>query len=208
MRNQSQTTPHNSHVANAVLHKPYYNAEDYNTEVVTEVPVTEPDNSEMLNTALNKVKIELINNKKNILIEKIKKAVIEHVYYTDKQINLNFSDYLSQKLGYHYTYMANLFVRIQGVNIQNYIITTKIERVKELLVYEGLTLTEISFKMHYSSVAHLSNQFKKVTGMNPSQYMASFRQVAGTSTPKSPGFYETNPNYSNEQPSSTVSAAL
>ncbi len=122
---------------------------------------------------INKVKSELSNRKMNFLIEEIKKIVIDMVYYSEDQIKVNFSDYLSEKLGFHYTYMANLFSKVHGNTIQHFIITTKIERVKELLIYEGLTLTEISFMLHYSSVAHLSNQFKKIEGISPSQFMIS-----------------------------------
>lgn len=122
---------------------------------------------------ISKVKSELSNRKMNFLIEEIKKIIIDMVYYSEDRIKINFSDYLSEKLGFHYTYMANLFSKIHGNTIQHFIITTKIERVKELLIYEGLTLTEISFMLHYSSVAHLSNQFKKVEGVSPSQFLIS-----------------------------------
>lgn len=125
------------------------------------------------NQAISKVKSELSNRKMNFLIEEIKKIIIDMVYYSEDRIKINFSDYLSEKLGFHYTYMANLFSKIHGNTIQHFIITTKIERVKELLIYEGLTLTEISFMLHYSSVAHLSNQFKKMEGMSPSQFLIS-----------------------------------
>jgi AraC-like DNA-binding protein len=126
-----------------------------------------------LTIVLNKTKPEAGQDRKTFLVEKIKKIVVDMVYYSEEQIKVNFSDYLSEKLGYNYTHMANLFSKIHGTSIQQFIIETKIERVKELLVYENLTLTEISFKLYYSSVAHLSNQFKKVTGMNPSQFLAS-----------------------------------
>lgn len=168
MLNHNERVSQNSLISNPMLQKQYFKSENGN-----EMPVNPNDSSEKLSAALSKVKVELINNKKNILIEKIKKTVIELVYYSEKQIKTNFSDYLSEKLGYHYTYMANLFAKVHGSSIQSFIIATKIERVKELLIYEGMTLTEISFKLHYSSVAHLSNQFKKVMGMNPSQFLAS-----------------------------------
>lgn len=138
-----------------------------------ELAINENISSEKLTVALNKVKNELVHNKKNLLIEKIKKTVIEYVYYSEKQIKTNFSDYLTEKLDYNYTYMANLFSKVNGSSIQSFIIQTKIERAKEMLLYEHITLTKIAAKLHYSSVAHLSNQFKKVTGMNPSQFLAS-----------------------------------
>jgi AraC-like DNA-binding protein len=145
----------------------------FETKKTETTGIEEKGEAKELETALSKVKTELANNKKNLLIEGIKKAVIDQIYYSEKQMKINFSDYLSQTLGYHYTYMANLFTKIHGSSVQTFIIETKIERVKELLVYEGMTLTEISFKLHYSSVAHLSNQFKKITGMSPSKYLAS-----------------------------------
>jgi AraC-like DNA-binding protein len=105
-----------------------------------------------------------------VLIEKIKNVIIEMVHYTDELPKTNFSDYLSEKLHYDYTYLANLFSEVQGTTIEKFIITHKIERVKELIVYDELNLTEIAWNMHYSSVAHLSNQFKKITGLTPSHF--------------------------------------
>ena len=127
-------------------------------------------------TALVKFGLELLDDKKSILIEKIKKMIVELVHYADEPAKVNFSDYLSEKLNHDYTYMANLFSEVVGINIEHYIIMHKIERVKELLVYDELTLTEISYKLHYSSVAHLSNQFKKITGLTPSHFK-KFRET-------------------------------
>ena len=121
-----------------------------------------------LNAALRKSGIELMDDRKSILIERIKKVIVELVHYSEDPLNINFSDYLSQKLNYDYTYMANLFSESQGVTIEHFLIVHKIERVKELLVYDELNITEIAWKTHYSSVAHLSNQFKKITGLTPS----------------------------------------
>lgn len=112
--------------------------------------------------------LELMENKKSRLIEKIKNVVVEMIHYSDDPPSQNFSVYLSEKLQYDYHYLSNLFSEVKGITIEQYIIAHKIERVKELLVYEELTLTEIASKLHYSSVAHLSNQFKKVTGLTPS----------------------------------------
>lgn len=114
--------------------------------------------------------LELLDDKKNILIERIKNVITEMIHYTDELPNMNFSDYISDKLGYDYTYLANIFSEVKGLTIQQYIIINKIERVKELLIYDELTLTEISYKLHYSSVGHLSNQFKKITGLTPTYY--------------------------------------
>ncbi|MEJ7677385.1 MAG: AraC family transcriptional regulator [Segetibacter sp.] len=118
--------------------------------------------------ALFKSGLELTDDKTIILFEKIKNVIIEMIHYADELPPTNFSDYLSEKLNYNYTYLSNLFSEIKGITIEHYIIAHKIERAKELLIYEGLTLTEIAYKLHYSSVAHLSNQFKKVTGLTPS----------------------------------------
>jgi len=125
---------------------------------------------EQLKKNLHKSGLELLDNKKSILIEKIKNVITEMIHYSDELPNVNYSDYISEILGYDYTYLANTFSEVKGITIQQFIINHKIERVKELLLYDELTLTEISHKMHYSSVAHLSNQFKKVTGLSPSFY--------------------------------------
>ena len=114
--------------------------------------------------------LELLENKKSILIEKIKNAIIEMVHYSDELPQVNYSDYISEKLDYNYTYLANIFSEVKGITIQQFIIIHKIERVKELILYDELNLTEISYKLHYSSPAHLSNQFKKITGLTPSFY--------------------------------------
>jgi len=123
---------------------------------------------EQLKAALLKSGLELMDDKKAMLIEKIKNVIVEMVHYSDDVPRVNFSDYLSEKLNYDYTYLANLFSEVTGITIEHFIIAHKIERVKELLLYDELNLTQISYKLNYSSVAHLSNQFKKVTGLTPS----------------------------------------
>lgn len=114
--------------------------------------------------------LELLDDKRGILIEKIKNVITEMVHYSEVMPKENYSDFISEKLGYDYTYLSNIFSEVKGITIQQYIIVHKIERVKELLLYDELNLTEIAFKLHYSSVAHLSNQFKKITGLTPSFY--------------------------------------
>jgi AraC-type DNA-binding domain-containing proteins len=123
-----------------------------------------------LNIALRKSGLELMENKKSILVEKIKSIIIELVHYNDDQIKINLSVFLSEKLNFNYTYLANLFSEVKGTTIEQFYLAHKIEKVKELLVYDELNLTEIAWKMHYSSVAHLSNQFKKMTGLTPSHF--------------------------------------
>ncbi len=127
---------------------------------------------DQLNNALKKLGLELMDDKKSMLIEKIKNVIVELIHYSDndEELKMNFSDYLSERLQYNYTYLANLFSEVQGTTIEHYIIYHKIERVKELLVYDELTLTQIAYKLNYSSVAHLSNQFKKVTGLTASHF--------------------------------------
>ena len=125
---------------------------------------------EEIRVALLQSGLELMDDKKAVLIEKIKNVIIEMVHYTDEMLKTNFSDYLSEKLNHDYTYLANLFSEVEGTTIDKFIISHKIERVKELIIYDELNLTEIAWMMHYSSVAHLSNQFKKVTGLSPSHF--------------------------------------
>ncbi len=133
-----------------------------------------------LGVALKKTGLQLMDDKKSILVEKIKTIIIELVHYTDDQIKTNLSDYLSEKLNYNYTYLANLFSEVKGTTIEKFYLAHKIEKVKELLVYDELNLTEIADKLHYSSVAHLSNQFKKMTGLTPSHFKNLKHKRRGT----------------------------
>lgn len=145
----------------------YLNVELGTVEI--EEDITESQ-KEQLQKNLRKYGLELLDNRRNIIIEKIKAVIIEMIHYSEEQPKVNYSDYISEKLGYDYTYLANTFSEVKGMTIQRYIIINKIERVKELLVYGELNLTEISYKLHYSSVAHLSNQFKKITGLTPTHF--------------------------------------
>lgn len=138
-----------------------------------EVEIMETINDEQreeLKVALLKSGLELMDDKKAILIERIKNVVVEMVHYADELPRTTFSNYLSEKLNHDYTYMANLFSAVTGTTIEQFIIKHKIERVKELIIYDELNLTEISYKLNYSSVAHLSTQFKKVTGLTPTHF--------------------------------------
>jgi AraC-like DNA-binding protein len=136
-------------------------------EIMENVTVEQHD---QMKVALQKWGLELMDDKKSMLIEKIKSIIIELIHYSDEQLRNNFSNYLSEKLNYDYTYLSNLFSEVEGTTIEHFMITHKIERVKELLVYDELNLTEIAWKLHYSSVAHLSNQFKKITGLTPTHF--------------------------------------
>lgn len=129
-----------------------------------------PAQWEQLKIALLQSGLELMDDKKAILIEKIKNVITEMIHYSDEALKMNYSDFISEKLDYDYTYLSNLFSAVKGITIQQFIIIHKIERAKELLLYDELNLTEISYKLHYSSVAHLSNQFKKITGLSPSHF--------------------------------------
>jgi len=123
-----------------------------------------------LDSTLRKSGLELMDDNKTILVEKIKTMIIELIHYNDKQLKINLSDHLSKKLNHNYTYLSNLFSEVKGITIEKYYLSHKIEKVKELLIYDELNLNEIAFKLHYSSVAHLSNQFKKMTGLTPSHF--------------------------------------
>jgi AraC-like DNA-binding protein len=128
------------------------------------------DQRQRLKTNLLASGLELLDDKKSILIEKIKNVITEMIHHSKDLPKINYSDYIAEKLNYDYTYLSNIFSEVKGITIQQFIIIHKIERVKELLLYDELNLTEISYKLHYSSVAHLSKQFKKVTGLSPSFY--------------------------------------
>lgn len=129
-----------------------------------------PEQLAKLDARLRTSGLQLMKDKKNILVEKITSSIIELVHQTEEQLKENLSDYLSKKLDYDYTYLANLFSAEKGFTIESFYLTHKIEKVKELIVYDELNLTEIAYKTHYSSVAHLSNQFKKITGITPSRF--------------------------------------
>lgn len=129
-----------------------------------------PDQISILKSELLKTGLELMDDKKAILVERIKSIIIEMVHSSEEVPKVNFSEFLISKLQYDYTYLANLFSEVTGITIEHYLINHKIERVKELLIYDELSLTEISYRLNYSSVAHLSNQFKKVTGLTPTFY--------------------------------------
>lgn len=123
---------------------------------------------EVLKTSLLKFGLEIMDDKKSILIEKIKNIIVEMVHYSEEPPVQTFSTYISEKLNYDYNYLSNLFSEVKGITIEHFIIAHKIERAKELLIYDELNLTQIAEKLHYSNVSHLSNQFKKVTGLTPS----------------------------------------
>ena len=125
---------------------------------------------EALRVALFEIGLELMNDKKAVLIERIKNAIVEMEHHSDTELRVNFSYYISEKLHHDYTYLANLFSEVQGTTIEQFIIAHKIEKIKELIIYGELNITEIAWKMNYSSVAHLSNQFKKMTGLSPSHF--------------------------------------
>ncbi len=148
---------------------PYLNVELGEIEVSKE-----PSGAQLkkLNAGLLHYGFELIDDKKRRLIEKIKNHIVKLIHHSGEGISTNLSDYLSDKLHYDYTYLSNLFSEIEGTTIEKYYIAQRIEKIKELLVYDELTLSEIADKLGYSSVAYLSGQFKKVTGLTPSHFKA------------------------------------
>ena len=145
----------------------------YSTVELGEAEIMEdisPEQMDQLNIALKKTGLELMDDQKSILVEKIKAIIIDLVHFKDEQIKVNLSVYLSEKLNHSYSFLANLFSEVKGTTIENFFLAHRIEKIKELLMYDELKLTEIACRMHYSSVAHLSNQFKKMTGLTPSSF--------------------------------------
>lgn len=144
---------------------PYRSIDLGMVELVEEIT---PFQREALKETLLRLELEVMDDKKSIVIEKIKAVVIEMILHDDELYKVNVSEYISEKLGNDYTYLSNLFSEVKGMTLQQFIIIQKIERVKELLLYNELTLTEVAYRLHYSSKSHLSTQFKKVTGLTPS----------------------------------------
>ena len=138
-------------------------------EIETKEDLTD-NQKKKLNAIIKKVGLELIEKKQGVLIEKIRKIIIDYVYHSDQKSTTNFSDLLSEKLSYNYTYLASFFSEIEATTIEQYIISLKIERIKELIILEEFSLSQIAHKLNYSSAAHLSSQFKKVTGLTPSHF--------------------------------------
>lgn len=151
----------------------------YKSVELGEVQLTEPISESLKNTlknALHESGLELIYDKKAMLIEKIINIVVEMVHYSDDLPEVNFSTYLQDKMGQDYHKMSEIFSKTKGITIEHFIILHKIERIKELIIYDNLNLTEISYKMHYSSLAHLSKQFKQITGLTPSFFKSLARK--------------------------------
>ena len=128
---------------------------------------------ESLKVALYNCGLELMDDKRTILIEKVKNLITEMIHHNDELPRINYSDFISEKIKHDYTYLSNIFSQVKGITIQQFIINHKVERIKELISYGELNMTEIAWKMNYSSVAHLSNQFKKTTGFSPSHFKHS-----------------------------------
>lgn len=138
-------------------------------EIETRHDVSDNDKKK-LNAKMKEAGLELLEKKSGVLIEKIRKVIIDYVYKSDDKFNSKFSALLSEKLNYDYRYLANFFSEVEATTIEQYLIAMKVERIKELILFDELSLTQISYKLNYSSVAHLSNQFKKVTGLTPTHF--------------------------------------
>ena len=138
-------------------------------EIETKGDITDED-KQRLNTKIKKAGLELLEKKSGVLIEEIRKVIIDYVYKTDDRPNVKFSVLLSETLHHDYGYLANFFSEVEATTIEQFLIALKVERIKELILFDELSLTQISYKLKYSSVAHLSNQFKKVTGLTPSHF--------------------------------------
>jgi AraC-like DNA-binding protein len=136
-------------------------------EIKEDLSIKQRDN---LRISLKNIGLELMEDRKNILADRVKTAIIDLVHYTDHQIRINLPDYLSEKVYHNYAFLCKLFSEVNDTTIEKFYLSQKLEKVKELLVYEELNLTDIAYKLDYSSVAHLSNQFKKMTGLTPSQF--------------------------------------
>lgn len=136
-------------------------------EIMEDLPEAQ---AKLLDSSLREYGLELMNDRQTIIVEMIKTTIVDLIHSDQSQIRINLSDHLSEKLNHNYAYLSNLFSKIKGTTIEKFYLSHKIERVKELLIYDDLNLTEIAYKMHFSSVAHLSNQFKKMTGLTPSQF--------------------------------------
>ncbi len=140
-------------------------------EIETKEDISDEEKKE-LNNIIKKVGLELLEKKNGVLIEKIRKVIIDYVYKSDEKPNIKFSVLLSEELNLSYTYLANFFSEVEATTIEQFIISLKIERIKELIIFGEDTFSEIAHKLHYSSTAHLSTQFKKVTGLTPSHFKA------------------------------------
>ena len=151
----------------------------YTSISLGEVDIEETLNSEMhdrLNDVLDHYELQLIDDYRILLTEKIKKFITHFIYHMNEPLKVNLSTHLSDAFHYNYKYLSNVFTSVEGKTIEHFIIEQKIQRVKDLLVYENLSFKEAAIKLNYSSMAHLSNQFKKVTGLSPSQYKKLFRK--------------------------------
>jgi copper chaperone CopZ len=138
-------------------------------EIDTKQDVTD-DEKRKLNAKIKVAGLELLEKKNGVLIEKIRAVIIDYVYNMDDQPNAKFSVLLGEKLHHDYVYLANFFSEVEATTIEQYLISLKIERIKELILFDELTFTQIAYKLNYSSVAHLSTQFKKMTGLTPTHF--------------------------------------